>query len=202
MGWINFAPTNGGVTVSEAGDFSGYAWGENIGWIKFNGTALNSTAYKVATAGPLAVTLADFSAVQQDDFVLLTWETDSELENRGFNLYRGTWDAGPDRQLNQTLIPSQSPGSSGGYVYTWEDRADLVPGTAYFYWVEDVDIHGATTDARPGERRFHRADRRGGHRAGREQHADGFPCLAGRAGGALGSLDGRGADPETPHGAN
>jgi hypothetical protein len=40
--------------------FFGYARGENIGWIKFNGTADDSTVYKVATTGPLAVTLASF----------------------------------------------------------------------------------------------------------------------------------------------
>ncbi|HSN76712.1 MAG TPA: hypothetical protein VL334_16695, partial [Anaerolineae bacterium] len=61
-GWINFAPANGGVTVSPAGVFSGHAWGENVGWIKFNGTAADNTSYKVATAGPLAVTLAGFAA--------------------------------------------------------------------------------------------------------------------------------------------
>ena len=94
---------------------------------------------------PLAVTLADFSAVQQGNAVLLTWETNSELNNRGFNLYRGTSAAAPDRQLNETLIPSQSQGNPGGFVYTWEDRADLVPGTTYFYWVEDVDIYGTAT---------------------------------------------------------
>ena len=53
------------------------------------------------TLSPLAVTLADFSAVQQGDHVLVTWETNSELNNRGFNLYRGTSAAGPDRQLNR-----------------------------------------------------------------------------------------------------
>ena len=93
----------------------------------------------------LAVTLADFSAVQQGDAVLVTWETNSELNNRGFNLYRGSSDAGPDRQLNETLIPSQSQGNPGGFVYTWEDRADLVAGTTYFYWVEDVDVNGVAT---------------------------------------------------------
>ena len=76
---------------------------------------------------------------------MTTWETVSELENRGFNLYRGTSDAGPDRQLNETLIPSQSQGNPGGFIYTWEDRADLVSGTTYFYWVEDVDIYGTAT---------------------------------------------------------
>ena len=47
--------------------------------------------------------------------------------------------------MNETLIPSQSQGNPGGFVYTWEDRADLAPSTSYFYWVEDVDINGAAT---------------------------------------------------------
>jgi hypothetical protein len=71
--------------------------------------------------------------------------TVSELHNAGFNLYRGTAAAGPDVQLNATLIPSQSPGNSGGFAYTWQDRTDLVPGTAYYYWLQDVDISGAMT---------------------------------------------------------
>lgn len=97
------------------------------------------------TFSPLAVTLVDFSAVQQGDAILVTWETASELDNRGFNLWRGTSPAGPDRQLNATLIPSQSQGNPGGFIYTWEDRADLVPGSPYFYWIDAVDIYGLTT---------------------------------------------------------
>jgi hypothetical protein len=33
VGWINFAPTHGGVTVYDD-HLEGYAWGENIGWIR------------------------------------------------------------------------------------------------------------------------------------------------------------------------
>ena len=110
-----------------------------------SGTVTGFSVHTGFSQSPTAVTLADFGAVQQGDAVLLTWETNSELNNRGFNLYRGTSDAAPDRQLNETLIPSQSQGNPGGFVYTWEDRADLVPGTTYFYWVEDVDINGAAT---------------------------------------------------------
>ena len=145
VGWINFAPASGGVTVSAAGEFSGYAWGENIGWIKFNGTADDNTTYKVATAGPLAVTLASFDAQAQTDHVLVTWETAMELDNRGFNLYRGVSPDGWDRRLNDFLIPSQSPGSPSGFEYAWEDYTDLEPGQTYWYWLEDLDIHGATS---------------------------------------------------------
>ena len=33
VGWINFSPTHGGVTV-YADHLEGYAWGENVGWIR------------------------------------------------------------------------------------------------------------------------------------------------------------------------
>ena len=32
-GWQNFRPDNGGVTVNDT-CLSGYAWAENIGWVK------------------------------------------------------------------------------------------------------------------------------------------------------------------------
>jgi hypothetical protein len=35
-GWINFAPTHGGVTIDTSGVFHGYAWSQNLGWISFN----------------------------------------------------------------------------------------------------------------------------------------------------------------------
>lgn len=40
-GWVNFAPTNGGVTVTAGQGLSGYAWAENLGWIQL--AAVGST---------------------------------------------------------------------------------------------------------------------------------------------------------------
>ena len=144
-GWINFAPANGGVTVSPAGEFSGDAWGENIGWIRFSGTAQNSTTYKVATTGPLAVTLASFDAQGQADRVVVTWETVSELDNAGFTLYR-TGSVGDRPEPSDLLVtmPSQAPGSTQGAFYSYEDAA-VEAGQTYWYWLEDVDLSGATT---------------------------------------------------------
>jgi hypothetical protein len=139
--------SGGGASASSGGAVTlGGSLGQ-FGAGQSSGGAVNLTGgfWNPGSSAPLAITLADFSAVQQGDAVLATWETASELDNLGFNLYRGVDLAGPDRQLNTSLIPSQSPGSSGGYAYTWEDRADLAPGTSYFYWVEDVDIHGTAT---------------------------------------------------------
>ncbi len=133
---LEWTPGVGAHTIS-AQPFSR----SNAGGVAGQGITVNYTV----TNTPLAVTLASFDAVQQGEAVQVSWETVSELGNRGFNLHRGASPAGPDRQLNTALIPSQAPGSPGGFVYTWQDRADLVPGTTYYYWVEDVDASGVVT---------------------------------------------------------
>ncbi|MFZ2360433.1 MAG: S8 family serine peptidase, partial [Anaerolineae bacterium] len=92
---------------------------------------------------PQAVTLAEFSAAQQGDAVQVSWETVSELDNAGFNLYRSESAAGPRTLL--AYLPSASPGGTTGAAYSYEDRAGLVSGTTYYYWLEDVAISGATT---------------------------------------------------------
>ena len=52
----------------------------------------------------------------------------------------------PDIKLNETLIPSQSQGLPGsGFLFSWNDSQDLVPGTTYFYWLEDLDINDVLT---------------------------------------------------------
>ncbi len=108
-------------------------------------TPVNMQACLVTFTSPLAAVLDSFEAIPQPDHVLLTWETVSELDNRGFNLYRGTSPNAPDRQLNSVLIPSSSPGSPNGFSYTWEDRQDLISGTTYYYWVEAVDFGNLAT---------------------------------------------------------
>ena len=62
-----------------------------------------------------------------------------------FNVSRGTSSFAPLEKLNEWLIPSQSPGGSIGFIYTWHDRSALVAGTPYFYWIEDVDVHSVAT---------------------------------------------------------
>lgn len=131
------AVSRGGDSGScNPGAIDCYVQGDNI--TTYSPFALKNTS-------PLAVTLAGFSATQQGDAILVTWETASELHNLGFNLYRATSPAGPETQLNAALIPSQAPGSTAGFTYTWEDRANLVAGQTYYYWLEDVDLSGATT---------------------------------------------------------
>jgi CSLREA domain-containing protein len=108
-----------------------------------SGTLCDIGAYE-ADGAPLAVTLAGFDAAAAADHVLVTWETVSELENAGFNLY-GT--ATADRPTAADLlafVPSLGPGSTQGFAYSHQDYA-VTAGQTYWYWLEDVDLNGATT---------------------------------------------------------
>jgi hypothetical protein len=102
--------------------------------------------------GPLAVTLASFDAQVQPGHVLVSWETVSELDNTGFNLYR-TGSVGPSGRLRTdrpepgdllAFVPSQAPGSAAGAAYSFQD-VNIVADQTYWYWLEDVDVNGATT---------------------------------------------------------
>ena len=93
---------------------------------------------------PTAITLAAFTATPQENAILVTWETASELDNVGFNLYRSASADGPYTQLNQALIPPQFPGEVMGGLYEWLDT-DVEPGVTYYYKLEDIDVKGVST---------------------------------------------------------
>ncbi len=58
------------ATVDGAGNFSGYAWSENLGWIKFNGTAGGNTPYQVQV--PCVVDVNASGTVDVIDVQLVT----------------------------------------------------------------------------------------------------------------------------------
>ena len=72
----------------------------------------------------------------------IAWETVSEQANAGFNLSRGAAADGDRARL--AFVPAAAPGSSQGGSYSYRD-ADVAPGGAYWYWLADVDLAGATT---------------------------------------------------------
>ena len=124
-----------------------------------------------------AVTLARFEATPQLDHVLVAWETISETDNAGFNLYRAESASGPQTLL--AYVPAQAPGSTQGFAYTYDDLP-VQPGQTYWYWLEAVSLNGATDDAWPGQRDNQRAG--GGHAglaAGHTVRVGVLPALAG-----------------------
>lgn len=102
-----------------------------------------SCATPTPTPPPTIVDLASFTAEAGDDGVVtLHWETASELNNAGFNIYRSRFKDGNDKKLNKALIPSEGKDVDGA-SYSYEDTPPA-KGT-YFYKLEDVDTNGVST---------------------------------------------------------
>lgn len=104
--------------------------------------AATATGSQIIIEAPVAVSLASFAAHAATDGIVVTWETASELDNQGFNLYRAADPAAPQDLL--AFVPSQAPGSSQGFVYEWLDNG-VTAGETYYYWLEAVDTNGATS---------------------------------------------------------
>ncbi len=128
------------VTLSSAGVLTSTAtafWG----W----GLSDQAAAAPIDVNSPLAVTLASFTATQVGGQALLAWETVSEIDHLGFNVYRGGSPDGPWLRINEALIPSPSPGSTAGHVYELLEPLALPPGITW-YRLEAVDPQGAAVE--------------------------------------------------------
>jgi hypothetical protein len=93
------------------------------------------------------ITLASFTATAHDGYVLVEWETASEIDNAGFNLWRSETEAGSYTKLNADLIPAQGEPTTGA-SYSYVDDA-VMHGVTYWYKLEAVDIYGTSTFHRP-----------------------------------------------------
>jgi len=93
------------------------------------------------TESPTAVSLVSFKAkVHGDGSVTLAWETASEVDNAGFNIYRSKMTDGTYKKVNGKLIPAQGNGAFGD-SYSFKDT----PGRGIFYYkLEDVDYNGTS----------------------------------------------------------
>jgi hypothetical protein len=81
--------------------------------------------------------------------VIVQWNTESEIDTAGFNLYRSEFVDGPYEKINNALIPSSSdPFAGNSYSY---DDADVIAGQTYYYQLEDVDKTGNTSTHGPIE---------------------------------------------------
>jgi hypothetical protein len=68
----------------------------------------------------------------------ISWETETEVNTAGFNIYRSTDSNGEFKQINEQLVPSKGSSVSGA-SYTFEDAA-VAAGEKYYYQLEDVEL--------------------------------------------------------------
>jgi hypothetical protein len=76
------------------------------------------------------------------------WETSTEINNLGFNVYRSALPDGQVLQLNGALIPTRSLSPPDGAAYALPD-AGVEPGRAYEYKLEAVGVNGQRTSYDP-----------------------------------------------------
>jgi hypothetical protein len=109
----------------------------------FTGTDLTEMSEFTAFDTDLAVTLAALDAIPAAGRVTVRWETASEADTLGFNLYRAA--AGDDwTRLNAAMIPSLAPGSPFGASYRYDD-ATAARGATYRYRLAAVGVDSQET---------------------------------------------------------
>ena len=90
----------------------------------------------------LPVELSQFRPVRDKETgaVVITWSTQSELNNAGFYIKRSQQAKGQFEIINATLIPGAGT-TSEKQSYTYEDTT-AQPNVVYYYQIEDVSLDG------------------------------------------------------------
>jgi hypothetical protein len=69
--------------------------------------------------------------------VRIEWDTATEVETAGFNIFRSQSPEGDFVSVNGELIPSLGDPQSGA-SYTYVDQ-DVLPGETYYYVLEEIE---------------------------------------------------------------
>jgi len=116
-------------------------------WLRFRATLITlSGAYEVRGQhqadpdNPTYVELASLKATGHDDFIEVAWATATEIDNAEFNIRRGLSADGDRVRINAEPIAARGDMLAGG-TYTFRDY-EVTEDVTYYYWLEDVDLHG------------------------------------------------------------
>jgi hypothetical protein len=89
------------------------------------------------------ITLSDFKASAKSSSIILTWATEAETDNAGFNIYRAESENGFYTKINDSLISAQGS-STEGAAYEFTDT-NVKNRKTYYYKLEDIDLNGVST---------------------------------------------------------
>jgi uncharacterized repeat protein (TIGR01451 family) len=95
---------------------------------------------RAVVANPTSVALVSFGARWIGSAVRVNWRTGSEDGTLGFHLLRAlSLDVGQAVRVTPGLVPPLGASSN----YAWTDHS-VVPGTTYYYWLEEHEVGGGT----------------------------------------------------------
>ncbi len=99
--------------------------------------------------GPLPVSLSSFRPVRNTStgHVEITWITESEVNNAGFNILRSESKTGEFKTINAEGLIAGHGTTSEKHVYTYTDTT-AKPNVVYYYQIEDVSMDGVRTTLR------------------------------------------------------
>ena len=125
---------NGWILASETslvtGESTWYGSDEDAGTPGYDG------------GGPLPVELSHFRPARDKatGAVVITWATQSELNNAGFFIKRSNQRDGEFKVINATMVPGAGT-TSEKQTYTYTDTT-AQPNIVYYYQIEDVSLDG------------------------------------------------------------
>ena len=102
----------------------------------------NNFPLEVSGPGPTVITLTAFEATVLDKGVKIFWQTETEPNNAGFNLYRSQTEEDGYVKINESLIPAQGNATTGG---SYEVTDIPEQSGNYYYKLEDVSVSGVST---------------------------------------------------------
>jgi hypothetical protein len=92
--------------------------------------------------GTVPVELSSFTAVlTAENFVKLSWTTQTETNVQGYYIYRASSDALENAILISSLV--EATNTSEEHTYRFTDSELFEEGT-YYYWLQNVDFSGST----------------------------------------------------------
>jgi hypothetical protein len=141
--WGNTGSTSQAFVCAPAGGF-GDKKGLNL-WTYYPSDAIGT---EVLIIDPTSITLSSFTATREQGAVSVRWSTSAEINTWGYHLYRSADGTRANAtQITPNVILARGRGQ-GGADYTWSDTA-IRAGTTYTYWLQEIELGGATNEYGP-----------------------------------------------------
>ena len=121
---------------------TGFTQGMHITTQSYYGLPTDIGTPGFRAGGALPVELSHFRPARQKDTgaVVITWSTQSELNNAGFFIKRSQQKDGEFKVINATMIAGAGTTSEKQF-YTYTDTT-AQPNVVYYYQIEDVSLDG------------------------------------------------------------